>query len=145
MKKKDDDASARKTAKVATATGKDADAHTQAKPLSSSTFDANDIQAEWVKAFGYDLRGNYALELKQLASKDYARAQAAIARTLSQKEKAGTMMTVEEQKVRRQSARKIAMAMLDKACELSDIVSSSKRTTYCLKCRKALCRRTRHG
>ena len=77
------------TEKVAAATGKDADADARAKPLSSSTFDANDIQAEWVKAFGYDLRGNRALELEQLASKDYARAQAAIARTLAQKEKQG--------------------------------------------------------
>ena len=85
----DDDASARETGKVAAATGKDADAGAQAKPLSSSTFDANDIQAEWAKAFGYDLRGNRALELEQLASKDYARAQAAIARTLAQKEKQG--------------------------------------------------------
>ena len=88
-KTSDDDAHARETGKVAAATGKDADAGAQAKPLSSPTFDANDIQAEWVKAFGYDLRGNYALELEQLASKDYARAQAAIARTLAQKEKQG--------------------------------------------------------
>ena len=86
-RRQQDDAGARGTGDVAAATNAEADAHTQALPLSSSKFDANDIQGEWLKAFGYDLRGNRALELEQLAAKDYERAQKALASTKSKGER----------------------------------------------------------
>ena len=44
-------------------------------------FDPNDIQEVWAKSFGYDLRGDRALELERLAAKDFARAVQAINRT----------------------------------------------------------------
>lgn len=57
--------------------------NTHALPLSSpiSETDANAIHDEWAKAFGERLRGGYALELEQLAAKDYARTITAIGRT----------------------------------------------------------------
>lgn len=60
--------------------GNGAETVAQANPLSSPIPDANDIQEEWAQAIGYDLRGNYALELERLASLDYGRALRAIQR-----------------------------------------------------------------
>lgn len=62
--------------------------NTRTLPLSSPTssdVDANRIHEEWVKALGKSLQGNQALELETLASKDYARAQVAIARVKANK------------------------------------------------------------
>ena len=55
---------------------------TRTLPLSSPSQDANTIHDEWLKAFpDTPLRGNDALKLEELAKEDYARTQAAIAKT----------------------------------------------------------------
>lgn len=59
---------------------------TRTLPLSSPTdVDANAIHDEWVKAFGTPLTGNNALTLEQYAGEDYAKTQAAIAKTQAAK------------------------------------------------------------
>lgn len=81
----DDDAGAREAENVAVATGKDADAGAHAKPLTSPKYDPNDIQDIWAKELGYELRGNRALELEQLAGEDFERAKSAILKTAKKK------------------------------------------------------------
>ncbi|MBQ3444986.1 MAG: hypothetical protein IJG33_17270 [Selenomonadaceae bacterium] len=46
--------------------------------------DANDIQDEWTRAIGFELRGNRALELERLAGIDWRRTVTAIRRTAKQ-------------------------------------------------------------
>lgn len=83
-KDRDDDASAKGRKSVAKATAANPDAYAQAKPLSSpipQAPDANQIHKEWVKAFGFELRGDWALKLEEFASLDYAKTVTAIQRT----------------------------------------------------------------
>lgn len=59
---------------------------TRTLPLSSPTdVDANAIHDEWAKAFGTPLTGNNALTLEQYAGTDYAKTQAAVAKTQAAK------------------------------------------------------------
>lgn len=80
--KTDDDDGRVREGDVAQAT-KPQVSNTSALPLKSpiAETDANAIQDEWEKAFGYELRGDRAITLEQYAAKDYARTQAAMAKT----------------------------------------------------------------